>query len=137
MKKYTFLLLAFFLILTIGLSANATSVGSSVIAAPNSLTSSNSSREISAATPTKSNKDMSARSANELDSIGSSTTNNKNKVSDETTISNKNETKVIQKASNSTSCKTYDGNIFDKGDPGYKDCLRTIQIDRQGVNNIP
>jgi len=135
MKKYTFLLLAFFLTLTLAFTAHAMGVGGSVSAAPNALANVNSLRDVKTRAP--SNDDMSKRSADKLDSINSSTQANKNSVLNEPTTPNNNETKATKTAANSPSCKTYDGNIFEKGDPGYKDCIRTIQTDRQEINNIP
>lgn len=135
MKRYTFLLLAFFLTLTLVFSAHAMSVGSNVSAAPNAVANINSLRDSKTRAP--SNDDMSARSADKLESIKSSTSTPEAAVPNESTAPNNREVKPMKTSANFPSCKTYDGNIYDKGDPGYSDCIRSIKTDRQGTNNIP
>ena len=40
-------------------------------------------------------------------------------------------------ALSSVSCKTYEGKVFEQGEAGYNDCIRTIKNDRQGTKTVP
>ncbi|MBC7714613.1 MAG: hypothetical protein H7177_14805 [Rhizobacter sp.] len=40
-------------------------------------------------------------------------------------------------ALSNVSCKTYEGKIYDQGEAGYNDCIRTIKTDRQKDTSIP
>lgn len=46
-------------------------------------------------------------------------------------------TKTTKTSANSMSCKTYEGKTYDQGDAGYTDCMRNIRTDRQGTRTVP
>lgn len=136
MKKYTFLLLAFFLAFSIFIGAHAMSVNNdNVSATPSAPTEKNSVKNGQVRAP--SNDDMSSRSANKLNTLNNPTATNQKNILNDSTIPTATPPKATKTAANSPSCKTYDGNIYEKGDPGYKDCMSTVVEDQQGINNIP
>jgi hypothetical protein len=147
MKRYTFLLLAFFLTL----SAHGFSVGNSVSATPTSLANVNSfpDRRPGSTNSLPTNVE-SPRSANELGNITESTqkvqqpSNNVTIGNGTTHLNNANPSKAPEangrmktSSLNNVSCKTYEGKIYGQGEAGYNDCIRTIKNDRQGTKNIP
>jgi hypothetical protein len=101
MRKYIFLLLAFFL------SINSYSIESrpSVNVTPNST----------------SNRNM-----NELGKVTEPSQNSSGTTAVGTSGSTGSSSGPI-KITPAPSCKTYEGRIFDPGQPGYKDCIRLIK----------
>lgn len=88
-------------------------------------------------------KKTSAKTITELGNISESTTkaqqppatNNLNNV----TPTGAPEAALNKKttALSSVSCKTYEGKVFEQGEAGYNDCIRTIKNDRQGTKTVP
>jgi hypothetical protein len=115
MKRYIFLLLAFFLSF---MAEAAYSVGS-VSAIPNVVpTSPRNARELGNLKESKQQAEQPALN-NDASGVPASATKTKT-----TSVS-------------SVSCKTYEGKIYDQGEAGYNDCIRTIKNDRQGTKTIP
>lgn len=46
-------------------------------------------------------------------------------------------TKNIKTSAKGMSCKTYEGKTYDQGEAGYADCMRNIRTDRQGTRTVP
>ncbi len=160
MRRYTFLLLAFFL----GFSAHAEGLGFStsmmgVSAAPQGLSDQEGealrsgqekkkasknkkiSRKIAYSNP-KAVKETSSRNINELGNISESTqraqqpTTNTQLNTQTTGVPNL-ANKKGKTALSAVSCKTYEGKTYEQGEAGYNDCIRTIKTDRQAEKVVP
>lgn len=46
-------------------------------------------------------------------------------------------TGTTKTSSKGMSCKTYEGKTYDQGEAGYSDCMRNIRTDRQGTRTVP
>jgi hypothetical protein len=46
-------------------------------------------------------------------------------------------TGATKTSSKGMSCKTYEGKTYDQGEAGYSDCMRNIRTDRQGTRTVP
>ncbi len=111
MKKYTFLLLAFFL------SFNLFALGLGVLSSISAV------------------KETSPRNSKELGNISESTQRSQQPgpaLSGADLAARKTKT-----ASINISCKTYEGKIYNNGEAGYNDCIRTIKTDRQSEKQVP
>lgn len=128
MKRYTFLLLAFFLSMNAhGLSVSS---GSGISAAPNNSVSVVAAPEIQKNNSRTPNA-TSSHAASELGNISEST----EKAQQPAPITQLNKKKTSSLST--ISCKTYQGKVYDQGEAGYNDCIRTIKNDRQGSKTIP
>ena len=131
MSRYTFLLLAFFL----SMSAYAFSIGQSMSGAsinptPISVANTGDVKRVPAQTATKK---TSARTAAELGNIKESTLS----AQQPPAHNNLNDVTPASSATATTSCKTYEGKVFEQGEAGYNDCIRTIKNDRQADKTVP
>lgn len=115
MKRYTFLLLAFFLATGLygALSANRADI-----------------------------KSTSSRNTIEVGSviepvISGSRTPDDQLINDGNGNKASATTKIVETSSDSLTCRTYEGQTYDQGDPGYSDCVRNIRTDRQGTRRVP
>ena len=141
MFRYTFLLLAFFLTI----SAHASGINHSMSAAsinPNISPINNKIgiENLKDARKRTSTKTTSAHSAAELANIKESTSNVQGS-SNNSNLNNDLQTdthnSLTTSSANVTSCKTYEGSIYEQGDAGYNDCIKTIKNDRQSTKTIP
>ena len=122
MKRYTFLLLAFFLVF---LTASRVFALTSV---------SNSGPSVTPSTlPTSGVKQTSARNVGELGNISESTTKAQQPPTNVPDLNKGTKTT----SANGVSCKTYEGKVYAEGEAGYNDCIKTIKSDRQGTKNVP
>ncbi|MBC7428580.1 MAG: hypothetical protein H7336_08220 [Bacteriovorax sp.] len=150
MKRYIFLLLAFFLIL----NAHAEGMGVSNLMGTIGATPTGLSRdegvivkdkERTKATRKKvvnSLKETSSRNTNELGNINESTVQAQrpSKVIPSSARTNGVPNLAAKKgktAISEVSCKTYEGKVYGQGEAGYNDCIRTIKTDRQRDTAIP
>lgn len=149
MRRYTFLLLAFFLTFSShaeGLGFSTSMMG--VSAAPGGLSSkegdalrigkekskaSKSSKRIAYAN-LNTVKETSPRNINELGNISESTQRTQRLSTNG--VPNLAAKKGKTALSNVT-CKTYEGKIYGRGEAGYSDCIRTIKTDRQTDRVVP
>lgn len=125
MKRYTFLLLAFFLTSTV--------YGTRFIDVKNKKSANAISTDI---------RRISPRNTIEVGSvlepvISGSRTPDDQLINDGNGTRAAVTTKVVETSSNSLSCKTYEGQIYDQGEAGYSDCIRSIRTDRQGTRSVP
>lgn len=109
MKRYIFLLIAFFLI-------NNVLMASVPKARQNDNDTSAKSKDI---------KRTSSRNASEV------------VYPTEPDITSSSKIKKIKTSANSMSCKTYEGKIYEHGEAGYSDCMQKIKSDHQGTRNVP
>ncbi len=124
MSRYTFLLLAFFL----SFNVYADGLGIS-----QSFANINPSPSMNSRKPSAAIKETAPRNVKELERIQKSTDADNNQTSDVPNLS----TKKDKTALSNVSCKTYEGKIYNKGEPGYNDCIRTINTDRQDETIAP
>lgn len=137
MSRYTFLMLAFFLsmnVYAIGLGQSMS--GASFSATPITVANNGAKdlKESKKRTPAETaTKKTSARTAAELGNIKESTTQAQQPPLHENAM----DVTTTKTSSATTSCKTYEGKIFEQGEAGYNDCIRTIKNDRQETKTVP
>lgn len=124
MKRYRFLLLAFFL----ANNVHAEGLISTISVAP-VVANINSTPYTKDATAT----DIKRTSPRNTTEVGSSV---EPFVSGSTTTDTT-RTKTIKTSGRGISCKTYEGKTYDQGEAGYADCMRNIKTDRQGTRTVP
>ena len=149
MKRYTFLLLAFFLTTGVHASGLISGISSSLSVAPNAVaqnvnsmpdTSANSNK--ATGTTTTDIRRSSSRNTSEVgnaveSSVTGARTTNDQLGNNNVVPTRSNTTKTTKTSSNSMSCKTYEGKTYDQGEAGYTDCMRNIRTDRQGTRTVP
>ncbi len=133
MKRYTFLLLAFFLTNNALAAGFISGISSTIVANVNPNPS-------GTATATDI-KRTSPRNTNEVGSTiapsVSGTMTNDLQLNHSNGSRNAPATKTTKTSANKMSCKTYEGKIYDQGEAGYSDCMRNIRTDRQGTRTVP
>ena len=136
MKRYIFLLIAFFL------TNSALATGPDTDFNINRIASINTNPEIGIIPDSNASKNMklkktkksSPRNTSEIVNSSGPTTSN-NTASDAT--QNIVKTKNVKTSSNNKTCKTYEGEIFDQGEAGYSDCVLKVKNDRQVIKDVP
>ena len=129
MKRYTFLLIAFFLTYKVVAMEPKILETSAVLANINSNPDKNIIPDSSAHSNVKTikTKKPSAGNTSQIGTILEPTD------SSETVI----KTKTVKTSSNNHNCKTYEGIIFEEGEAGYSDCIQKIKNDRQSIKTVP
>lgn len=125
MKRYRFLLLAFFLVNNV----HATSLTSGMAPAMNGARET----DIKRTSPRNT-----AEIGNALEPVvsGSRTPDAQLNNSGNSARSAQ-ATGTLKTSSKGMSCKTYEGKTYDQGEAGYSDCMRNIRTDRQGTRTVP
>lgn len=137
MSRYTFLLLAFFLSMSVyaigvGQSMSGASINPTPVSTAN--TGAENLKEVRNRVPAETAaKKTSARTAAELGNIKESTLG----AQQPPAHNNLNDVTPATSAITTTSCKTYEGKVFEQGEAGYNDCIRTIKNERQAVKTVP
>ena len=137
MSRYTFLLLAFFLsmnVYAIGLGQNMSGVSINPTLVSTANTGAEDLKEARRRVPAETaTKKTSARTAAELGNIKESTLS----AQQPPAHNNLNDVTPASSATATISCKTYEGKVFEQGEAGYNDCIRTIKNDRQADKTVP
>lgn len=123
MKRYRFLLLAFFL-------------------TNNAIANVNSTRPVQSGATTTDIRRTSPRNTSEVGSTLEPVVSGARTPESQLNINsngsrNAPATKTTKTSANSMSCKTYEGKIYDQGEAGYSDCMQKIKTDRQGTRTVP
>ena len=136
MKRYTFLLIAFFL------TNSALATGLNSLSNIKKIASINTNPKRGIIPDSNANRNVKLINTKKISPSNSSEIIK----SEESTISNDETNNVSQKAlkikklktsSNNKICKTKEGIIFYQGDAGHNDCILKVKNDRQVIKNVP
>lgn len=136
MKRYRFLLLAFFLATNVHAVGFISGMTPAMNGAPK-FASVNSTPDLSNSARAKDIRRTSPRNTAEIGSTVEPV------VSGLRTIDAQNDGRPVQTigttktSSKGMSCKTYEGKTYDQGEAGFNDCIRNIRTDRQGTRTVP
>jgi hypothetical protein len=146
MKRYRFLLLAFFLATNVHadglISGMAPTINGSPKLANVNSTPDMRSRKNSGSARAKDIRRTSPRNTAEIGNVlepvvsGSPTPEDQLNNSGNGARSAQT-TGTTKTSSKGMSCKTYEGETYDQGEAGYSDCMRNIRTDRQGTRTVP
>lgn len=136
MKRYIFLLIAFFL------TNSALATGLDFSSDLKKIASINTNPESGVIPISDANKNIKLRKSkksstrNTSEIVNSSGSNTPSNVASDVSQNNI-KTKSVKTSSNNKICKTYEGVVFEQGEAGYSDCILKVKNDRQAIKNVP